>query len=154
MPLLLAVALLAPVPEKPAPVVYHAYWLEGPPPTNEYQLLLVTAGPLATLSERKLPDPKLALDHPAFTFATHQRDSLWADPFRCLPGVGKVGDKTVALGEKTYTFEEVDVREVVKLLEAPLGTLTVHRRAHPLAGAEQSAKAFAGLLKEQIAAKK
>jgi hypothetical protein len=151
MPLLLAVVLLA-APEKPnGGVVYNAYWLDEvtKDQTHGYQQLLVTAGPLADLSGRKLPPAKFALDHPALTFATYGRDSLWDHPFQCVPAVGKVDGKTVVLGEKTYTFEAIDIGEVVKLLENPLGTKPVHRRVHPLAGAKQTAKAFALMLKEQ-----
>ncbi|VTR97279.1 unnamed protein product [Gemmata massiliana] len=160
MCLLLAVMLAAPVPEKPnGGVVYHAYWLDEvtKEQTNGYQKLLVTTGPLVGLSERKLPPAKLALDHPALLFSTYGRDSLWADPFQCVSAVGKVdaNGKTVVIGDKTYTFEEINISEVVRLLENPLGTKRgIHRRAHPLTGAEQTAKAFTRILKDQIEAKK
>jgi hypothetical protein len=88
----------------------------------------------------------------AMTFRTYQRDSLYGDPFRCVREFGAVdaAAKTAVVDGTTYQYEPSPLGDVVRLLERPLGTIPIHRREDPLAGAAQTAKAFRLLLREQL----
>lgn len=141
------------------PPAYRAYWLA---PAGEraatYQRLLVTIGPIEDLSGRRLdmhrsPARPLVFDHPALGFATVGRDSLWEDPFRCIPALGIVDPaaRTAEMEGVVYAYEPCPLAEVLRLLEKPLGSGTAHRRIHPLAGAERTAQLFADLLRAQLA---
>lgn len=134
--------------------LYHAYWLttkgEG-----EYLKLLVTRWPIENLHGYKALSV-LPFDNVAMTFQTYKRDSLWGNPFVCVKRFGTVDTtaKSVVVDGTTYTYDLCPVKDVINLFEKPEGTLKIHRREHPLAGAEQTAKAFLALLKEQQKAEK
>jgi hypothetical protein len=139
-------------------IPYRAYWLTGPVvrgESREYLWLLVTRGPIEDLAGAK-KRPALLFDDLAFTFRTYQKDSLWSDPFRPVQQFGPVSREanTAVLDGVTYKYESCPLKDVVRLLEKPLGTIPVHRGPHPLAGAEQTAKAFRLLLVEQMKAEK
>lgn len=85
-------------------------------------------------------------------FETYRRDSLWAHPFRCVERIGAVDPaaRSAVIDGAVYTYEPCPLTDVVRLLDRPLGTLPVGRRALPLAGAAQTARAFRLLLREQV----
>lgn len=145
---------------------YTAYWLLELKPGERanYQRLLIVQQPLERLAKLELPpralsanregfDP-LPFDHAAITFETYGKDSLWSDPFACVKKFGEYDQeaKTLVVDGLKSRVEACSLDEVIKLLENPLGKGMVHRRAHPLSGAELTAKAFVMLLKEQMAA--
>jgi hypothetical protein len=162
---LVAVGAAGDPPVGPAPAVkpvrcdapYRAYWLTDPAdgPRPEYLRLLVTHGPVEDLAGHAAWSAH-PLDNMAMTFRTYRRDSLWGDPFRGVRQVGAVDGtgKTVVIDGTTYRYEPCDLGDVVRLLERPEGELKVARRAPALAGAEQTARAFRLLLREQMKAEK
>lgn len=163
--LLATVGLAGDKPDEPAKPIkpiprddrYQAYWLVAPATGDrtEYQRLLVTRGPIEQLAGVK-SGSKLLFDNAAMTFQTYKRDSLWEDPFRSVQQFGAVDAKakTAVVDGSTYLYEPCPLEDVVGLLEKPEGTIPIHRRVHPLSGAEQTTKAFRLLLQEQMKAKK
>ena len=135
--------------------LYHAYWLALKGDKTEYQRLLVTRWPIGYLTDYKSLSV-LPFDNVAMTFQTINQDSLWGEPFRCVKKFGMVDttSKTVIVDETTYLYEACPLKDLINLFENPLGTLRVHRKEHPLAGAEQTARAFLVLLREQQKAEK
>jgi hypothetical protein len=136
---------------------YQPYWLSPAKDGEgaEYQFLLVTHGPVEHLAGQKAWSA-LPFDNMAMTFQTYKRDSFWDHPFVCVQEFGEVDAKakTVVVDKVTFSYEACPLRDVVRLLENPTGTIAVHRRVTPLAGAESTAKAFRLLLREQLKAEK
>jgi hypothetical protein len=135
---------------------YQAYWLspaKGGEP--DYPFLLVTHGPVEDLAGHEAWSA-LPFDNMAMTFKTYKRDSLWDHPFVCVQKFGEVDAKakSVVVDKVTYAYEPCPLRDVVRLLENPDGTIAIHRRVIPLYGAEATAKAFRFLLQEQLKAEK
>jgi hypothetical protein len=132
---------------------YRAYWLSGPEPETRsgYRTLLVTPIPIEKLSGHTRRSEFL-FDNTALTFRTYQHDSLWDTPFRPVQHCSAVNPdtKTVVLDGITFSYEPGDLKDVVRLLENPLGTILLNRRQPPLLGAKQTAKAFRLLLQDQI----
>jgi hypothetical protein len=50
----------------------------------------------------------------------------------------------------SYAYEPCPLTDLLRLLDKPEGTLPIHRREAPLAGAEVTARAFRLLLLEQM----
>ena len=136
-------------------VSYRAYWLSGPQPETQdgYRTLLVTPWPVEMLGGH-VRRSKLLFDDTAMTLRTYQRDSLWDNAFKPVQRCTGVDTeaKIIILDDVSFNYEAGDLSDVVRLLKHPLGTIPVHRKARPLAGAEQTARAFRLLLEDQIAA--
>lgn len=151
--------------EPPPKLRYKAYWLLELKPGERanYQRLLIVQHPLERLANLDFPprghsatresSTALPFDHWAITFDTYGKDSLWSDPFACVKKFGEYDqtEKTLVVDGLKSRVEDCSLEEVVRLLENPLGKQMVHRMAHPLSGAERTAKAFVMLLKEQMA---
>ena len=91
-----------------------------------YIPLLVTREPLD-----KAEEPE------AVVIVTYERDSIWTlgdHPVKLDRGAVQAGDRKVRLEGKVYRYQRVPNGEVVRLLEHPLGTLPIHRLAHPFNG--------------------
>lgn len=144
--------------------IYHAYWLvAAETKSNGYRKLLITFGPLERYLQMQLrqisfsklngPAGNLILDRPAFTFDTYQDDSLWDHPFENVDSFGhlNVSNNQIVMNGNTYTISDCPMNVVRKLLANPMGTSPLHRRNHPLQGAQMTAQAFARLLEDQIA---
>jgi hypothetical protein len=134
--------------------LYHGYWLAPKDEKTEYLRLLVTRWPIENLAGYKAVST-LPFDNVAMTFKTYKRDSLWGEPFRCVKQFGEVDkDAKTVVVDGTYHYEACPLKDLINLFEKPEGTLKIHRREHPLAGAEQTAKAFLVLLREQLKTEK
>jgi hypothetical protein len=155
---ILATVIAAGAPKPgPKPVeqnpLYSAYWLVGPDGRRDYQTLMVTPWPIEKLAGyKKWSD--LPFDNMVMTFRTYERDSLWDSPFKPVKQIGAVDSKAknIVLDGVTYTYEPGDLKDVIRLLEKPLGTIALHRRPHPLHRAENTARAFRLLLLDQMKA--
>ncbi len=91
-----------------------------------YIPLLVTREPL---DETEEPE--------AVVIVTYERDSIWKlgdRPVKLDRGAVQTGDRKVRFEGKVYRYQRVPNEEVVHLLENPLGTLPIHRLAHPIDG--------------------
>jgi hypothetical protein len=144
----------APAPRAFGPsTLYRAYWLVGPDKRRDYLTLMVSPWPVEELAGHTRRSQWL-FDNTVMTFQTYERDSLWDVPFKPVGQVGAVDPKakTVVLDGVSYTYEPGELKDVVRLLEKPLGTIPLHRPYHPLRGAEQTARAFRLLLLEQMEA--
>jgi hypothetical protein len=137
-----------------AAMPYRAYWLTRPLARGEaqgYRWLLVTRGAIHDLAgQKKWSD--LPFDNVAISFRTYEKDSLWSHPFSLVQQFGPVSadEKTGIVDGVTYNYEPCPLKDVVRLLENPLGTIAVHRGPHRLAGVERTARAFRLLLLEQM----
>jgi hypothetical protein len=130
---------------------YRAYWLTGPGEQAGYLTLLVTHGPVEGLAgHEKWSD--FPLDNMAMTFRAYKKDSLWDSPFKPVLRFGEVdpAERTAVLDGVAYSYEGCDLKDVVRLLEKPFGTIPISRISHPIRGAEHTAKAFRLLLLEQM----
>ncbi len=146
-------------------VLYQAYWLTyfDKGADNGYQKLLLTRGSLEEVAGPKWrvgmlgrPEP-LPFDSTAMVFSTCGRDSLWEDPFKVVKKIGELDPKVkiVIVDEIKYRYEPTSVKELIRLLENPLGTNRgIHRRTYPLSGAEITTRAFLLLLKDQSSPEK
>jgi hypothetical protein len=159
---------------------YTAYWLTRDPPdpkSNEYEpVLLLARYPLEAIAaapklsgaeapegprDKKAPPeptPVEAIDAPAITVETYQKDSIWAPNMHPFNPVRSVRDfrpeaRRITVNGNRYRYEDCPIRDVVHLLEHPEGTLPVHRVVEfPLRPQPQTARALILLLKEQLAA--
>lgn len=159
-----------PGPRRPAPAEgkYVAYWL-APHPAGaneaEYPVLLLARLPMDELAEhvtllgllkKKSEQQPPLLEAPALAVVTYKKDSIWnADgvPFKPVRSVADLRPdvRKVTVNGTAYRYEACPVKEVVRLLERPEGTVHIHRIHSPLAGARQTARALLLLLKEQLA---
>ena len=128
--LLLSVSCPAHGADGAGPFRYAYYLLEVPAGragcSDCYIPLLVTRDPLD-----KAEEPE------AVVIVTYERDSIWKlgdHPVKLDRGAVQAGDRKVRLEGKVYRYQRVPSEEVVRLLEHPLGTLPIHRLAHPING--------------------
>lgn len=132
---------------------FHAYWIAGTSKEREagYERLLITHGPLESLAGHEQWSP-FPLDNMAMTFRTYRRDSFWDQPFRIVKKIGVVDRvaRTVMIDGEISNYDPCELEDVVGLLERPQGTKPLHRIVAPLQFAEQTARAFRLLLKEQL----
>lgn len=146
-------------------LTYEAHWLlkVDEPTESSYQMLLVTKQPLEQLANLDFSQrphstgfesaAPLPFDHPAFTFRTYGKDSLWSDPYRCVKKLGPYHreEQTLELNGAKFKVAPCSLKELIGILENPLGMKKgVHRLAHPLHQAELTNRAFIMLLKEQL----
>jgi hypothetical protein len=95
-----------------------------------YIPLLVTREPLDKVEESE-----------AVVIVTYERDSIWTlrdRPVKLDRGAVQTGERKVRFEGKVYRYQRVVNEEVVHLLEHPLGTLPVHRMAHPIDGKNEA----------------
>ena len=143
---------------------YHAYWLVDPKTKSTgYRKLLITLGPLERYLQLSLQPTSFPgyngsarssiLDQSAFTFDTYQDDSLWDHPFEAVESFGhlNVSSQEIVMNGNIYGITDCPMNVVRRLLAKPMGTLPLHRRNHPLQGAQMTAQAFAKLLEVQMA---
>lgn len=140
---------LAPAPEEK----YSAYWLIRDDQSSKagYVPLLVTRQPLEQLADLKQDEKRPLADATALTVITYKKDSLWnvdRRPFKVVKTITKVDAKAreITLDGATYRLEEAALKDVLRLVEKPEGTMPIHRIHAPLAGAEE----FAAVLKERL----
>jgi hypothetical protein len=104
----------------------HAYYLflAGVPKGCEdcYVPLLITKEPLERLTNTKG-------NAACVLIITYERDSIWHDDgfVSVLPGDIEAGPRTVRLNARKYRYQEISSREVVKLLQNPMGTIPISR---------------------------
>ena len=128
--ILLSVSWFAYGADGPGPFRYAYYLFEVPAGhagcSDCYIPLLVTREPLD-----KTEEPEVVV------IVTYERDSIWKfgdRPVKLDRGAVQAGDRKVRFEGKVYRYQRVPNEEVVHLLEHPLGTLPIHRPAHPIDG--------------------
>jgi hypothetical protein len=163
------VAADAPDAKRPAPAgeKYAAYWLTTSPVKDrgEYPVLLLARLPIEELAAhaaglnhlygKKPEEQPPLLDAPALTITTYRKDSIWnADraPLKAVRSVENFRPKSreVTVNGVAYTYEDCPLTDVVRLLERPEGTKSLHRLHAPLSGAKQTARALLLVLKDDL----
>ena len=87
-----------------------------------YVPLLITKEPLERLTNTKG-------NAACVLIITYERDSIWHDDgfVSVLPGDIEAGPRTVRLNARKYRYQEISSREVLKLLQNPMGTIPISR---------------------------
>jgi len=99
-----------------------------------YVPLLITQNPLE----------QVAVGGPleGFLIITYERDSIWQSKGTVpLPAKDiEVGTRIVRLNGKRYRYQEIGAKEVLKLLENPMGSIPISRPAAPGMTLEKSTR--------------
>jgi hypothetical protein len=127
----LTVALLAGCVElkaerEPAAEALHAYYLFRfrPAGTSEYIPLIVTREPLEALAAAESETTPVVL------ITTYERDSIWRVEHDVPIATATVSAarRSLRVRDVEYRYQEIAPAEVLRLLEHPEGTLSIHRR--------------------------
>ena len=135
---------------------YEAYWLTNKA-HSEYVRLVLTRRPLSDLPTFSPPTNQPVSDCDAVIVTTYARDSIWnvdQKPFKPLAGVEKVGTNSIVISGETFTREQANLEDVLRLLRNPMGTILIHRIHGPLSGQEEPARILAERLEGQLADKR
>ena len=116
----------------------HAYYLflDGSGAGCEacYVPLLITQNTLESVAAGTLQEGMVII--------TYERDSIWQSK-GTVPLHAKdiqIETRVVQLNSKKYRYQEIDSKEVVKLLENPIGSIPISRPAGPGMGLEKSTR--------------
>lgn len=148
---------------------YHTFWLTNARITagETYgPVLLLSRVPLSQLEkhpslrrsvgEKGRANQEPLLESIALFIETYRKDSIWNADGRPIKRVESVSDLdetrgTITMNGTRYRFDRAQLGHAIRLLENPLGKQHLHRAHAPLAGAKQTTRALALLLKQQHA---
>jgi hypothetical protein len=115
------------------PIYRHAYYLflaDTPRGCEDcYVPLLITTEPLEQVARAKGSEACVVI-------ITYERDSIWHDDgiVSLEPRDIEAASRIVHLGDRKYRYQEISSAEVLKLLENPMGTISISRPMLPNAG--------------------
>jgi hypothetical protein len=142
--------------ERSAAEGYTAYWLTSEEP-RAYEDLILARRPLSEMPRGAAAADTSLLTCEGVLVTTYQKDSIWnvdRRPFKPVAGVEKVLKDSITMNGREFRYAQADLRDVLRLLENPEGTIPIHRIYGPVSGQEDIALELARAIRRQLAAQK
>ncbi len=134
---------------------YKAYWLTNKE-QGEYVDLVLARRPLLEMPKGPAAADKPLLDCDGILVRTYAKDSIWnidRTPFKPLDGIERVDADSIRMNGREFEYTRANLEDVLRLLENPEGTITIHRIYGPISGQEDIVESLVRTIKPQLAKK-